>query len=186
MILKRCSSKISVQMAGNLLLFLVFVALPVTQGLYFHIAETERKCFIEEIPDETMVIGNDMELKYTSTKSGRVIILGDLAIYLIFKLFILGNYRLQLYDPRTNGFAPSSPEIGMHVEIRDPEDKIILSKVYSSEGRWTFTSHTPGEHVICLYTNSSKWFSGTQLVNSLLPTGYILLLHWSVLYLIIE
>jgi len=130
MLLKRCSSKISVQMAGNLLLFLVFVALPVTQGLYFHIAETERKCFIEEIPDETMVIG---------------------------------NYRLQLYDPRTNGFAPSSPEIGMHVEIRDPEDKIILSKVYSSEGRWTFTSHTPGEHVICLYTNSSKWFSGTQL-----------------------
>ena len=69
MILKRCSSKKSVQMAGNLLLFLVFVALPVTQGLYFHIAETERKCFIEEIPDETMVIGNDMELTYTSTKS---------------------------------------------------------------------------------------------------------------------
>ena len=176
MILKRCSSKISVQMAGNLLLFLVFVALPVTQGLYFHIAETERKCFIEEIPDETMVIGNDMELTYTSTKSWKDIF-DDLAIYLIFKLFILGNYRLQLYDPRTNGFAPSSPEIGMHVEIRDPEDKIILSKVYSSEGRWTFTSHTPGEHVICLYTNSSKWFSGTQLVNSLLPTGYILLLH---------
>ena len=65
MILKRCSSKISVKMVGNLLLFLVFVALPVTQGLYFHIAETERKCFIEEIPDETMVIGNDTELKYT-------------------------------------------------------------------------------------------------------------------------
>lgn len=28
-----------------------------TSGLYFHIAETERKCFIEEIPDETTVIG---------------------------------------------------------------------------------------------------------------------------------
>ena len=26
-------------------------------ALYFHIGETERKCFIEEIPDETMVIG---------------------------------------------------------------------------------------------------------------------------------
>lgn len=26
-------------------------------GLYFHITETERKCFIEEIPDETMVTG---------------------------------------------------------------------------------------------------------------------------------
>ena len=76
-----------------------------------------------------------------------------------------GNYKVQLYDPRTNGFAPSSPNIGMHVEVRDPEDKIILSKVYSSEGKWTFTSHTPGEHVICLYTNSTKWFSGTQLVS---------------------
>ena len=28
-----------------------------SSGLYFHIAETERKCFIEEIPDETMVTG---------------------------------------------------------------------------------------------------------------------------------
>lgn len=28
-----------------------------SSGLYFHIAETERKCFIEEIPDETNVIG---------------------------------------------------------------------------------------------------------------------------------
>ena len=30
----------------------------VISGLYFHIGETERKCFIEEIPDETMVTGN--------------------------------------------------------------------------------------------------------------------------------
>ncbi|CAB4070355.1 TMED4_9_11 [Lepeophtheirus salmonis] len=108
----------------------LFVVFPYSSGLYFHIGETERKCFIEEIPDQTMVTG---------------------------------NYKVQLYDPRTNGFAPSSPGIGMHVEIRDPDDKIILSKVYSSEGRWIFTSHAPGEHVICLYTNSTKWFSGTQL-----------------------
>ena len=26
-------------------------------GLYFHIRETEEKCFIEEVPDETMVVG---------------------------------------------------------------------------------------------------------------------------------
>ena len=25
--------------------------------LYFHIRETERKCFIEEVPDETLVVG---------------------------------------------------------------------------------------------------------------------------------
>jgi len=99
-------------------------------ALYFHIAETERKCFIEEVPDDTLVVG---------------------------------NYKCQLFDPNTGGFMPASPGIGMHVEIRDPEDKIILSKVYSSEGRFSFTSHTPGEHVICLYSNSSRWFSGGQL-----------------------
>ncbi|KAM7362037.1 transmembrane p24 trafficking protein eclair [Cochliomyia hominivorax] len=99
-------------------------------GLYFHIAETERKCFIEEVPDETTVIV---------------------------------NYKVELYDPRSNGFMPSSPGIGMHVEVRDSDDKIILSRVYSSEGRISFTSHTPGEHVICMYTNSTAWFSGALL-----------------------
>lgn len=33
------------------------ILLPLCSGLYFHIGETERKCFIEEIPDETTVIG---------------------------------------------------------------------------------------------------------------------------------
>lgn len=73
------------------------------------------------------------------------------------------NYKVELYDPRSGGFMPSSPGIGMHVEVRDPDDKIILSRVYSSEGRISFTSHVPGEHVICMYSNSTAWFSGSQL-----------------------
>ena len=111
---------------------ILFIALyiPLSSALYFHISETERKCFIEEIPDETVVIG---------------------------------NYKCELHDPKTGGFMPSSPGIGMHVEIRDPDEKIILSKVYSSEGKFSFTSSTPGEHVICLYSNTTKWFSGSQL-----------------------
>ncbi|XP_034511615.1 transmembrane emp24 domain-containing protein 9-like [Ailuropoda melanoleuca] len=35
-------------------------------ALYFHIRETEKECFIEEIPDETMVIGRNC-----MTSSGR-------------------------------------------------------------------------------------------------------------------
>lgn len=58
---------------------------------------------------------------------------------------------------------PSSPGIGMLAEVRDPDDKVILSRMYSSDGRIAFTSHTPGEHVICLYSNSTAWFSGSQL-----------------------
>lgn len=33
------------------------VAVGPSAGLYFHIRETEEKCFIEEVPDETMVVG---------------------------------------------------------------------------------------------------------------------------------
>uniref|UniRef100_A0A1I7UJN8 phenylalanine--tRNA ligase n=1 Tax=Caenorhabditis tropicalis TaxID=1561998 RepID=A0A1I7UJN8_9PELO len=101
----------------------------VANSLYFHIAETEKKCFIEEIPDETMVTG---------------------------------NYKVQLYDPNTKGYG-DYPNIGMHVEVKDPEDKVILSKLYTAEGRFTFTSNTPGEHVICIYSNSTAWFNGAQL-----------------------
>ncbi|WKY09238.1 hypothetical protein Q1695_001975 [Nippostrongylus brasiliensis] len=110
-------------------LLLLVSILVASNALYFHIAETEKKCFIEEIPDETMVIG---------------------------------NYKVQLFDPNTKGYG-DYPNIGMHVEVKDPEDKVILSKLYTSEGKFTFTSHLPGEHVICLYSNSTAWFSGAQL-----------------------
>ena len=46
--------KICQKMLKNLLCWSFFL-LPFGSGLYFHIGETERKCFIEEIPDETMV-----------------------------------------------------------------------------------------------------------------------------------
>jgi p24 family protein alpha len=35
--------------------------------------------------------------------------------------------------------------------------------LYSAEGRFSFTTHMPGEHVICLYSNSSAWFGGGNL-----------------------
>lgn len=38
-------------------LVLLHFAASLCSALYFHIGETEKKCFIEEIPDETMVIG---------------------------------------------------------------------------------------------------------------------------------
>ncbi|KAH1019161.1 hypothetical protein HUJ04_009022 [Dendroctonus ponderosae] len=43
------------------------------------------------------------------------------------------HYKVQLYDPRTGGFMPSSTGIGMHVDVRDPDDSVILSRIYSSE-----------------------------------------------------
>jgi len=41
--------------AAVLLLVLVFAA--VAHGLYCNIGETEQRCFIEEVPQETMIVG---------------------------------------------------------------------------------------------------------------------------------
>lgn len=45
--------------AGRFVALLVALLLAgrAARALYFHIGETEKRCFIEEIPDETMVIG---------------------------------------------------------------------------------------------------------------------------------
>lgn len=113
--------------------FIVIVSLTIVSQckcLYFHIGETEKRCFIEEIPDETL---------------------------------LLIDYKLQLHDPTTGGFMQTSPGLAMHIDIRDPDDKLVLSKVYAAEGQVAFTSHKPGEHVICIQSNSTQWFSGGKL-----------------------
>ncbi|XP_021359642.1 transmembrane emp24 domain-containing protein eca-like isoform X2 [Mizuhopecten yessoensis] len=111
-------------------IFAVLVCISTVSGLYFHIGETEKKCFIEEIPDETMVVG---------------------------------NYKVQVYDYSVKDYLPSAPGLGMFVEVRDPEHEIVLSRTYAAEGRFTFTSHLAGEHVVCLHSNSTAWFSSGQL-----------------------
>ena len=115
-----------------ILLCSLFKLINISCSLYFHIGETERKCFIEEVPENTLVTG---------------------------------KYKVEQYDENTNTYLSSTPEIGMNVEVKDSNGQIVLSKLYTGEGRFTFTSHTSGEHVICLYSNSTAWFSKQRLVR---------------------
>lgn len=43
----------------------------------------------------------------------------------------MGNYKVQLYDPNTKGYG-DYPNIGMHVEVKDPEEKVgnFFLKIY--------------------------------------------------------
>ena len=70
-----------------------------------------------------------------------------------------------MYDDKTEQFS-NKEGIGMHVDIKDPDSKVILSKYYTNEGKFVFTTHTPGEHSICISPNSTRWFSGgSRLVS---------------------
>lgn len=39
------------------LIFFVSINVFRVDGIYFHIRETESKCFIEEVPEDTMIVG---------------------------------------------------------------------------------------------------------------------------------
>lgn len=48
---------------NNMLVFVLFFVIFVVLGLYFYIGEIEKKCFIEEILDEIMVVGMFCKLR---------------------------------------------------------------------------------------------------------------------------
>ena len=49
---------------------------------------------------------------------------------LIFKFNTLtGKYKVEIFDTAQNKFIPTTSGLGMHVEVKDPEEKIMLSRV---------------------------------------------------------
>ena len=80
-------------------------------------------------------------------------------------IMVTGKYKAQFYDKQTKDYIDSPPGMGMHVNIKDPDSKVILDKVYGSEGAFTFTTHTPGEQHICIGSNSTRWslFAGGKI-----------------------
>ncbi|KAI6646409.1 Transmembrane emp24 domain-containing protein eca-like [Oopsacas minuta] len=111
-------------------ILLLFSLISPNLCLYFHIQEKEEKCFIEEIPIETPVIG---------------------------------SYKIETFNNHIQAWEKAEHPIGMHVTITGPDRKVIQSRDFSTEGRFSFTSNYPGEHSICLRSTTDQWFAGIKL-----------------------
>ncbi|KAI9578846.1 hypothetical protein GQX74_009664 [Glossina fuscipes] len=84
---------------------------------------------------------------------------------------LCGSINLRKITLGTLAFESTGP-CYKYLEIypAPAEDNILLDMTENvksirnsnSEGI-SFTSHTPGENVICMYSNSTAWFSGAQL-----------------------
>ena len=61
-----------------------------------------------------------------------------------------GNYKVQLYDYNVKDYLPSAPGMGMLVEVRDPEEEVVLSRV--SDGATVFQINFNG----CLLPKTSQ------------------------------
>ncbi|CAL1295054.1 unnamed protein product [Larinioides sclopetarius] len=98
-----------------------------TEAFYFYLKDGDEKCFIRELPDKTLLIA---------------------------------HYRCQAISKESekekHSLQISSKENRMMVEVRNPQNKIVLSREYRFEGSFSFTSHEPGEHTICMHTKDFK------------------------------
>ncbi|XP_001376145.3 transmembrane emp24 domain-containing protein 11-like [Monodelphis domestica] len=110
----------------------LFSFMSMSSAFYFHVAEREEKCIIEDIPSDTL---------------------------------ITGTYKVEQWDIKRQDFLGSAPGLGMFVTVTTYNDEVLLSRLYGSQGVFTFTSYSPGEHIICLESNSTNLisFGGSKL-----------------------
>ncbi|XP_022362042.1 transmembrane emp24 domain-containing protein 11 [Enhydra lutris kenyoni] len=78
---------------------------------------------------------------------------------------VTGTFKIQQWDIHRQDFLESAPGLGMFVTVTTYNDEVLLSKLYGPQGRFYFTSHSPGEHIICLESNSTRLvsFGGSKL-----------------------
>ncbi|NXI07772.1 TMD11 protein, partial [Irena cyanogastra] len=103
----------------------------------FHIGEREEKCIIEDIPSDTLVVGNYKVQRW------------DIHIH-----DFLGS------APGLGMFVTvTSPTV--HIS----KLQVLLSKLYGPQGTFSFTSYISGEHIICFQSNSTRFavIAGSKL-----------------------
>lgn len=44
-------------------------------------------------------------------------------------LYTIGNYKVEMFDEQKNTFVPTLVGLGMLVQVKDPEEKELLSRV---------------------------------------------------------
>eukprot|EP01116_Phalansterium_solitarium_P009505 TRINITY_DN23677_c0_g1_i1.p1 TRINITY_DN23677_c0_g1~~TRINITY_DN23677_c0_g1_i1.p1 ORF type:complete len:221 (+),score=1.13 TRINITY_DN23677_c0_g1_i1:111-773(+) len=123
------------------LLVLLACLLP-THAIYFVLEEGQTRCFLEEVPKDTLILG-----KYKGED-------GDAA------------------TPYGNTKASRLTNLGLQVKVTDPDNNIALERGLQPEGRFAFTSQVSGEYKICFSTNSTRWFGTKQKVNFHLDIQY--------------
>lgn len=61
---------------------------------------------------------------------------------------VVGDYMCELKIKRTGSVKISSPGACVHVQIYNPNQKLIFSKFYGGKGKFSFQSHLSGEYYI--------------------------------------
>lgn len=152
-----------------LLLFLSATA----NALHFYLDTNEKRCFLEEVPSNTVVEGMPARPPDPFGSSGTDIVSPT-----------VGHYKALEWSEREQKYV-DNPNLGVLVEVdvcsRGPITiilEVILIIIHQeiatghnvvrtrgpNESRFTFTSHDSGDHSVCLSSNyGATWFSNTHI-----------------------
>jgi hypothetical protein len=125
-----------------------------SDALYFYLAAGTTRCFLEELPQHTIVVGESMRVAALEVSSPR----------------LAGNYKAEEWSEEESKFIVNDRlGIQVTVEVRRPRSPVPGPPVQTSaqeveskeqivstrglpQGKFTFTSHESGDHNICLRT----------------------------------
>lgn len=148
-------------------LLLLLLGSATTNALHFYLDANQKRCFIEELPTDTVVEGI---LLPTTFFRPTLTVSADTR-----ELPRHGMGRKQASVFREPGTGDYRSGLGMihfvfhcysKVERSTQESEsgdIVVKTTGPSQGKFTFTSHDAGDHSICLSTNFSSWFSHNHI-----------------------
>jgi len=117
-------------------MLLSLLCLQQCSAIYFVLEEGEMRCFLEEVPKDTLVLG-----KYRAEDATQ-------------------PTPVQFMNQQ-----PNPSQVGVTLTVTDADGVVVLTRDMQPQGRFAFTSQSAGEHKICFNTNTTKWFGTRQKVK---------------------
>jgi p24 family protein alpha len=129
-----------------------------SHALYFYIEANSAKCFYEELPKDTLVVGTP-PLSPCSTSYPPTF------PFYTYTDAYPGHYTAEILNPQTHTYI-QDPSVNIDItvhEIFDNEHQVVTQRG-STTGRFTFSAADSGEHRLCFTPSSASigggWLSG--------------------------
>ena len=119
--------------------------LQLASSLYFFITDGQQRCFIEEVPAETLIVGTYKNPDFVPF--GKPEFTGVVSSWLDEPLLVPRCCIL--------GRTPRLRLQGLKLVVQDPNSNVVMTKPVDVEGKFAFTSAMGGEYLLCFSTNSS-------------------------------
>jgi hypothetical protein len=143
-------------------LLLVAALIVPSQALYFFMDGPSQKCFFEELPKDTLVVGESsltatlLTILFLDPQLGR-----SYGGSCNARWHPLGHFNAEQWDESTRSYQPSST-LGVFITVEEvfDNDHRVVAQRGAAKGRFTFSAADSGEHRLCFTPTGAASHSG--------------------------